>query len=326
MTGPVWTGVLTIGLITLPVALHKAVESHDIAFNQIERGTSDRVRIRWVNERTGTEVDFRDLVKAFDAGGGEYLAIEPEELEEAIPEKSRKIKVTEFVNFSDVSPLYFRASYYLDPRGKGHAKIYQLLAYAMERSNRAGIATFSMRDRMYLAAVHAERGLLTLHTLYFPDEVRDPRRGLDHMPAEERKFTDDEFRMAERLIDLLTVAWDPWNYTDARHEQIRRTVEDKLANREINSLRQSLASLGGTVRGPGRGESRSRPIANDATTKGSGGRGRTGKPGRRKGTVHEDISGLTRKELYRRAQELQIPHRSTMNRQQLHDALLRATR
>lgn len=244
MTGPVWTGALTIGLITLPIALYKVVETHDISFHRIERGTSDRVRIQWVNERTGAEVSFQDLERGFDAGDGEYLTIEPGEFEEIPNGRSKNIEVLEFVNLSEIPPAHFRTPYYIGPRGKAHAKTYQLLASAMERSLRVGVAPFSIRDRTHLGAIYSGGGVLTLHTLYFADEIRDPHREVDHLPTGEREFGDAELRMAERLIDLLTTTWDPQKYTDARHEQIRRIVEGKLADREMDALRQSLASLG----------------------------------------------------------------------------------
>ncbi|MEW1908383.1 Ku protein [Kitasatospora sp. NPDC085895] len=323
MTGPVWTGALTIGLITLPIALYKVVETHDISFHRIERGTSDRVRVQWVNERTGAEVSFQDLERGFDAGGGEYLTIEPSEFEEVPNGRSKNIEVLEFVNLSEIPPAHFRTPYYLGPRGKEHAKTYQLLASAMEHSRRAGVAPFSIRDRTHLGAVYSEGGVLTLHTLYFADEIRDPHREVDHLPTGGREFGDAELRMAERLIDLLTTTWNPQKYTDARHEQIRRIVEEKLATREMDALRQSLASFGEDAE-DGHGEDHPQPDEGGPTPRGETDRNFPRKPGRQQEKARKEISALPRNELYRRARELDIPHRSTMNRKQLIAALLRA--
>lgn len=117
MARPVWTGVLSFGLVSVPVALYTATDSHTIHFHQLQRGTSDRIRNRRVNERTGEEVAPDDIVKGFETGE-EYVLVEPAELEEIAPGRSKVLEVTGFVDLDTVDPIFFDRTYYLGPRGK----------------------------------------------------------------------------------------------------------------------------------------------------------------------------------------------------------------
>ena len=105
MARAIWTGALSFGLVTVPVGMYSATENHTTHFNQIQRGTSDRVRIRRVNERTGEEVAYKDIVKGYDLGDEQYVVIEPEELDQITPGRSRVIEVAAFVELAAVDPV-----------------------------------------------------------------------------------------------------------------------------------------------------------------------------------------------------------------------------
>ncbi|MFD9565819.1 Ku protein [Streptomyces sp. NPDC059994] len=181
MARPIWTGILSFGLVSVPVALYTATDSHTIHFHQLQRGTSDRIRNKRVNERTGKEVELDDIVKGFDTGE-EYVLVEPKELDEIAPGRSKSLEVSGFVDLDRVDPIFFDKTYYLGPKGREYTKVYSLLGQALTASNRAGIATFVMRGREYLVAVKAEKGLLALHTLHWADEIRDPHKEIPDLP------------------------------------------------------------------------------------------------------------------------------------------------
>lgn len=204
MARAVWNGVLTFGLVSLPVQLYSATDSHTIRFRQLQRGTSDRVRNKRVNERTGEEVPLEDIVKGADAGDA-YVILEPGELEDIAPGRSRELEIAGFVDLTDVEPVFFDKTYYLGPEGEQYEKVYAVLEKALERACKAGVATFVMRNREYLVAVKAEYGILTLHTLHWADEIRDPRTQIDDLPGRVGP-ADRELKMAEQLIDSL---WRP---------------------------------------------------------------------------------------------------------------------
>ncbi|MFC8454959.1 Ku protein [Kitasatospora sp. NPDC057223] len=133
---PIWSGILSFGLVSVPVSLFAATEDHTVSFRQIQRGTSDRVRNKRVNECTGEEVPFGEIVKGFEVSEGEYIVVEPDELEQLSPGRSKTIEITGFVDLDQVEPIFFDKTYYLGPKGKEYAKVYTLLQQALEKAGR----------------------------------------------------------------------------------------------------------------------------------------------------------------------------------------------
>ncbi|MGW4894794.1 non-homologous end joining protein Ku [Kitasatospora sp. NPDC004240] len=360
MARPMWTGVLTFGLVSVPVALYTATRSHDVRFHQLQRGTSDRVRNKRVNERTGKEVEFSDIVKGYEVAEGEYVIVEPEELEQVSPGRSRTIDIAGFVDLAEVDPIFFDRTYYLGPRGEEYQKVYSLLVESLGEAGKAGLAMFAMRGKEYLTAVRSENGILELHTMHFADEVRDPGLEVDNLPGEVR-LSPQELRTARQLIDALAVEWKPEEWHDTYEDQVRELVESKIAGREVavspgpepeatnvidlmDALRRSLEGAGGKTGTGGTRKAPGRKVpAATRTPKRSGGRkststkaataGKTATAGKARGGKRtggaaggQPLDELTKAELYKRASDLDIPHRSTMTRDQLQDALRHADR
>jgi DNA end-binding protein Ku len=232
MARAIWTGVITFGLVTVPVGLFSATEDHTVHFHQLQRGTSDRIRNRRVNERTGEEVATADIVKGFEVAEGEYVVVEPEELDEIAPGRSQTIEISDFVDLAAIEPVYFARTYYLAPRGKEYLKVYELLRSALAETDRVGLATFVMRGRQHLTALRAEDRLLVLQTLHWADEVRDPAGELPELPSD-RAERGKELQMAVRLVDALSGPWDPARYHDTYQEKVRELVRAKAEGREI---------------------------------------------------------------------------------------------
>ncbi|NLU71356.1 Ku protein [Streptomyces sp. HNM0575] len=322
MARPIWSGVITFGLVTVPVQLFAAVEDHAIHFHQLQRGTGDRVRNRRVSERTGKRVEYDDIVKGYDVGGGEYVVVEREELEEIAPGRSQVIEVGGFVDLDEVEPAYFSRTYYLAPRSDEYARVYRLLFTALDESGRAGIATFVMHAREYLVALRAGDEALELHTLHWADEVRDPERELPRLPGRESGRS-EELHSARQLIDAMAMDWRPEEYEDTYETKVRQLVEAKRDGKEVvaeekppeatnvvdleDALRRSVDQAGSR-----RGEAR-RPRKRNGG-RGPGGRGGGGDGGRR-------LSELSKRDLYELATEHDVQGRSRMNRQQLVRAL-----
>ena len=227
----IWKGALSFGLVNIPVGLYPATSDKSIHFNQFEEGTSDRIRYKKVNERTGKEVSQDRIVRGFDLGGGEYVILSDEELEQAEPKKSRQIEISDFVGLADIDPVYFRSSYYLAPEGAGADKAYALLRQAMAEAGRIGIATLVMRNKEYLVAIRPEDDALALHTMYFSDEVRAP--GREFTVPETEDVTDRELSMAQLLIESMESDWDPERYHDTHREKVEALIEEKRSGHEI---------------------------------------------------------------------------------------------
>ncbi len=227
----IWKGALSFGLVNIPVGLYPATSDKSIHFNQFEEGTSDRIRYKKVNERTGEEVAQDRIVRGFDLGGGEYVILSEEELESAEPKKSRQIEISDFVGLVDIDPVYFRSSYYLAPEGAGADKAYALLRRSMAEAGRVAIATLVMRNKEYLVAIRPEDDALALHTMYFSDEVRAPGRDLE-LP-ETGDVTERELSMAQLLIESMESDWDPERFHDTHREKVEALIEEKRNGHEI---------------------------------------------------------------------------------------------
>ncbi len=227
----IWKGALSFGLVNIPVGLYPATSDKSIHFNQFEEGTSDRIRYKKVNERTGEEVPQDRIVRGFDLGGGEYVILSEEELESAEPKKSRQIEISDFVGLVDIDPVFFRSTYYLAPEGAGADKAYALLRRAMSEAGRIAIATLVMRNKEYLVAIRPDDDALALHTMYFSDEVRAPGRDLE-LP-ETGDVTDRELSMAQLLIESMESDWDPGRFHDTHREKVEALIEEKRNGHEI---------------------------------------------------------------------------------------------
>ena len=232
MPRTIWKGALSFGLVNIPVGVYPATSDKSIHFNQFEEGTSDRIRYKRVNERTGDEVANDRIVRGFDLGGGEYVILSDEELESAEPKKSRQIEISDFVGLADIDPVYFRTSYYLAPEGAGSDKAYALLRRAMSEAGRIGIATMVMRNKEYLVAIRPEDDALALHTMYFSDEVRSPGKELPELP-ENGDVSDRELSMAQLLIESMESEWDPERFHDTHREKVEALIEEKAQGHEI---------------------------------------------------------------------------------------------
>lgn len=302
----IWRGAISFGLVTVPVELYSATEDHTVHFRQFERGTSDRIRYKRVNERTGKEVDFADIVKGYDLGDGEYVLVEQNELDEIAPGRSRSIDIEAFVDLDDIDPMFFERSYWLAPEKEEFGQAYGLLTQALERTNKAGIARFVMRGKEHIAAVRAAEGVLVLDTLLFAEDLRDPARTLKNLP-ERTKARGKELDMAVSLIESMSDDWRPDEFHDAYTERVHKLIEDKKAGRKV-TVEAAPAEPTKVV------------DLFDALARSV----ESSKKARRRSSGPEPAE-LSKAELDRMARELDIKGRSKMSRSALEKAVREAT-
>lgn len=331
MARPIWTGVLSFGLVSVPVALYTATDSHTVHFHQLQRGTSDRIRNKRVNERTGEEVGLEDIVKGFDTGE-EYVLVEPKELDEIAPGRSKSLEVSGFVDLDRVDPIFFDKTYYLGPKGREYTKVYSLLGQALTESNRAGIATFVMRGREYLVAVKAEKGLLALHTLHWADEIRDPHKEIPDLPQTAGQASAGGLKMARQLIDALAIDWQPEDYHDRYQEKVAQLIEAKQAGGRVEKAEPAPKATGAVDLMEALRASVERARSpKDTGEKASASKtnARSKKPAAKKrasSSTAGSLQSLTKTELYDKAAKAGIKGRSAMTHDQLADALSHAHR
>lgn len=320
MARATWSGFLSFGLVSIPVGLYTATTDQTVHFNQIQKGTSHRVRYRKVDEETGDELRAEDIVNGFPVGDGEYVVVTPEELKENAPGKSELIEIQDFVDLSDIDPKYFRQTYYLAPRAKGANRAYSLLLQAMRETNKIGVATLVLRDKEHLVAVRPSDSVLILETMYFEDEIRSPEDELDDLPTNERAKP-RELAVAKQLVQSLTVKWDPTRYENTYRERINDLVERKRAGHAVvvndeERPKSNVVDLMSALRASiGRTGSRRAPTTSRGTTKRSTGRsGATAK-------ARESLSDLTKSQLLSRAKKERVEVTSRMTKSELIDAL-----
>lgn len=221
----IWTGSLSFGLVNVPIGLFTATDDKAIHFNQFQAGTTDRIRYKRVNERTGEEVANEDIVKGYDLGGGEYVILTPDDIASVSPEKSKTIAVSAFVDLDEVDPIYFDKPYYLAPhektKTKGGEHAYSVLREAMARSGKAAIATFVLREKEYVVAIRPKGDAMVLQTLLRADEVRE----LPEVQAKD--VSDAELDMAQMLVESLAGTFDPADYPNEYRDKLLALIEAK---------------------------------------------------------------------------------------------------
>src|SRR5688500_592808 len=177
-----WTGSISFGLVNSPVRLYGAVREKGVAFHLLHDQDNVRLQRKLVCPADGKEVHPEHIVKGYEIAPDQYVVVQQEELKALAPKASRMIEIQDFVELSDIDPIYYDRAYYLAP-GDNAAKPYRLLVTAMEKSKKVGIATFVMRDKEYLAALRPVDGAICLETMHFGEEVI-PVDKLDSIPGD----------------------------------------------------------------------------------------------------------------------------------------------
>jgi DNA end-binding protein Ku len=232
MARSIWTGAISFGLVTVPVKLYSAVQKKTVRFNQLNAATGNRIAQKRVDAVTGDEVAFEDLVKGYEIAPDRYVLVAPDELEALEAAKTRTIDIEDFVELSDIDPVFYDHPYYLAP-GPGGAKPYRLLLEAMRETGKVGIARVVIRSKEALVAIRPMGDVLGMATMLFADEVVDPAR-LDDVPgADDVQTTERELAIAKQLVETLAAPFEPDRYKDAYREQVLALIERKAAGEEV---------------------------------------------------------------------------------------------
>ena len=228
----IWKGSLSFGLVNVPVKVYSATEDHDVKFHQVHAKDNGRIRYKRVCEVCGEVVDYRDIARAYESDNGQTVIITDEDMATLPEEKSREIEVLEFVPASEIDPLMYDRSYYLEPDSKS-TKSYVLLAKTLANTDRVAIVHFALRNKTRLAALRvkdfSKRDVMVIHTLLWPDEIRDP-----DFPSLDTKveIKPAELKMAEQVVDSMADDFNPDQFRDDYQEQLHELIEAKLEGDE----------------------------------------------------------------------------------------------
>jgi DNA end-binding protein Ku len=225
---PIWKGSISFGLVNIPVALYSAEVASGMDFDLLDRRDFSRVRYRRVNEKTGREVPWDEIVKGYQFEKGQYVALSDQDFRRANVEATQSIDITVFVDGSRISPIYYDRPYYLAPQKNGK-RAYALLREALTRTGKVGIAKVVIRTRQHLAAVFAQGGLLICNVLRFAHELRDPKKiDIPELDAKRLDISEREIKMAEQLVESMSGEWNPEKYRDEYREDLLELIDKKV--------------------------------------------------------------------------------------------------
>ncbi len=239
----IWKGSVAFGLVNVPVKVYSATEDHDLKFHQVHAKDNGRIQYRRVCSECGEVVEYRDIAKAYESDTGQTVVITDEDIATLPEERSHEISVLEFVPAGDIDPLMYDKSYYLEPDGKS-SKSYVLLAKALSETDRVAIVHFALRNKTRLAALRvkdfSKRNVMVVHTLLWPDEIRDPDFPSLDADVEVRA---PELKMAGQVVESMADDFHPEQYTDTYQEQLQELVEAKLSGGEAFATAEAPAKL-----------------------------------------------------------------------------------
>ncbi|HET6645468.1 MAG TPA: Ku protein [Fimbriimonadales bacterium] len=228
MARPLWNGVVSFGMVSIPVKLYTGTSDNDISFNLLHDECKSRVKqLRWcpVHDK---EVPWDELVRGYEYSKGRYVVLSDEDFESLPVPSKHTIEITKFVPLDDIDPVYFDKAYYLEPEEVG-IKPYSLFMKSLTEKGMVGIGKIAIRQKEHICSLRAVKGTLVLETLYYADEVRvDLDKSLP-----ETKISAQEMKMAETLIDLLKGEFDPKEYHDEYRAALMERIEAKLSGQEI---------------------------------------------------------------------------------------------
>jgi DNA end-binding protein Ku len=235
MPRSLWSGSLSFGLVNVPVQLVSATRDMQVHFHQLDSEDDTPIEVRRYCSEEDVEIPYDEVVAGYEIDDGEYVMLTDDELAAAAPEKTKTIDIDEFVELSEIDPIYLDHPYFLVPTGgEGASRAYELLSKVMEREERVALGRFVLRNKEYLAAIRPRDGRLTLTTMVFADEVR-PTDAVKAM-VDGAKAPKKEVDAAVELIEAMSTGWDPSQYEDRHRKRLLQVIESKGEGKTIEPI------------------------------------------------------------------------------------------
>lgn len=221
-------GSISFGLVNIPIKMFAATEEKDVRFKYLHKACHSPIKYEKKCPTCQKEIRQEEIVKGFEYEPGRFVIISDEDLEAVQSEvHGRVIDILDFINLSEIDPIYFDKSYYLAPQEIGAGdKAYNLLRQAMQDVGKIAIAKITIRNKQTLAALRVYENVLVLETIFYPDEVRS----ISLIPGlpEEKNADPKELDIAEKLIENLTEKFDPTKYKDDYREALKAFIDKKI--------------------------------------------------------------------------------------------------
>ena len=236
---PIWNGSISFGLLQVPVQLFSATRDIDLHFRMLDGRDNKPIRYERVNEESGHEVPWKEIVKAFEYSKGSYVVLEPEDIKSAAAERREAIDIEAFVAADAIGPQFFEKPYFLVP-GKKAEKGYVLLRETLRKTKRVGIGRVVIRTREYLCAVMPQDDALIMLLLRYPQElVTADNYSFPGEDASAYRITTAELAMAGQLIESMSGEWKPGDYKDDFRERLTKVIEKRM---KAKGVVQSIAA------------------------------------------------------------------------------------
>ena len=229
MASTVWKGYLTFGMISVPIRLFVAARDERVSFHQIHKVCNSRIKQQIYCPVCDRVVERSELVKGYEYAKDRFILVEDQEIEKIAPVSTQTMEILQFVKLQEVDPLFYDMSYYAVPEDPGR-KPYQLLVETMERTGYAAIAKAAMHQREYVVVIRSRANGLTLHTMHYPNEIRQVAEdgqsgGIELKPQ--------EVKLAEQLVESLAAPFQPELFRDEYQERVKELIEAKRQGEEI---------------------------------------------------------------------------------------------
>jgi DNA end-binding protein Ku len=218
--------------VNIPVRLYTATKDTGVHFHMLHDQDKARLQRKLVSSTTGREVHSEHIVKGYEVAKDQYVVVQKEELEHCAPEKSKTIEITDFIELSEIDPIYYERPYYVAPQPAA-VKPYRLLVEAMRKTKKVALAKFVMHDKEHLCALRPLEHALCLETMNFADEIVDVDE-VGGIPEEGHKVGDRELKAAQQLIESLTTKFDARKYRDEYKDCVMKLVQQKSKGEEIH--------------------------------------------------------------------------------------------
>jgi DNA end-binding protein Ku len=227
----IWNGMISFGLVNIPVGLFTAVKERPFQFHFLHQKDQGRIRNQRVCEECNTEVEYKDLVRGYEYEKGRYAILTDKDFDRISLESNKHIAITDFVSEREIDPMFFDKPYYLAP-GRNGEKAYALLRDVLHHTRKVAIGKLVLRTHEQLGAIRTRGSLLVLELLRFAGELR--QAPAIKVPTASGRAT-AEFKIAEQLISQLSSRFDPRKYEDTYQEALLSLVKQKLAGKPIRT-------------------------------------------------------------------------------------------
>lgn len=233
----IWTGSIGFGLVNIPVKLYAAIEESNLDLDMLDKKDHSRIRFKRVNERSGKEVEWGNIVKGYEYDG-RYILLDDKDFEKASPEKSKLLSIDSFVKEKEIDSVYFETPYYLEPQKNGEAA-YTLLIEALKKTQMAGVGTFVMRNKEVLGILRPYNNIMLFQRIRYEEEIRET----SEISVPKRTVKPTELKMAVTLINQLSEKFDISSYKNTYSSKLMKIIEAKAKGKKVTAPKLKVAHI-----------------------------------------------------------------------------------